>query len=184
MKYESFEINDKAIYIIDDEIEKDLVDNFYEQIQTLAFVKGEKDFDGDKYPIFSVDFDVEKFETSNLFAQKAAFLIERFYADHQYQMRRAYINLSNYGDVEFPHSDCREDENDLTVVYYVNKFWDYRWGGETIFYENHESKRCVLPKPGRFLIFPGAVEHLGSISTRICTESRLTMAIKYKQISS
>jgi hypothetical protein len=61
----------------------------------------------------------------------------------------------------------------------VNKKWDYKWGGETIFYEEKDTRMAVLPRPGRIVIFPGRVEHIGTIPTRICTQSRLTLALKY-----
>ncbi len=180
MEKQTFNISELPVYVIDGQISTGGVNSFYEVVQTLAFVKGEKDFDGDVYPIFSVDFDQGKFEAQTLIGQKSRELMKEIYPDLDYKLFRVYINLSNYGDMEFPHRDCGLEEKNITVLYYVNKVWDFKWGGETIFYENDESKQCVLPRPGRFLIFAGAVQHIGSIATRICTESRLTLALKYK----
>jgi Rps23 Pro-64 3,4-dihydroxylase Tpa1-like proline 4-hydroxylase len=87
--------------------------------------------------------------------------------------------VSSYGDVAYPHRDCAIERDDITVLYYVNKDWHYKYGGETIFYEKKDSKLALLPKPGRFVIFPGSIEHMGSVCSRICKETRITLALKY-----
>jgi len=61
----------------------------------------------------------------------------------------------------------------------LNSDWHYKYGGETLFYSEKDTRLAVLPKPGRFVIFPGNIEHKGSIATRIWKEPRLSLALKF-----
>lgn len=173
-------IDGKAIFIVDDFLDKSDADSFYSFVSGLRFSKKERDFDGDEYPIFSIDFIPEKFEQDSTIGKAGRHLLEHVAGIKGLELYRSYINMSHYGDMEFPHRDCGIDESDVTVLYYINPAWDYRWGGETMFYEQKQTKIAVLPAPGRFVIFPGAVEHIGSIPTRICTTSRFSLALKYR----
>ncbi len=180
MKTRTEEIDDKKIYIIDDVFSGDEIEAFYEYVTGLSFTRSEKSASYDEFPIFSVDFNVKTFENDTFVGQKARELLNQFIRNAViYKLFRAYINLSNYGDVEYPHYDCAKDREDITVLYYVNNEWHYKYGGETIFYSDKDSRIAILPKPGRFVIFPGNVEHIGSIATRICKKSRLSLALKY-----
>ncbi|WP_313002677.1 2OG-Fe(II) oxygenase [Chryseobacterium gleum] len=172
-------VDQKEITIIDDFLTPDEINAFYEYVSELSFVKREKDDEHDEYPIFSVDFIPEDFINDTFIGQKVQDYLKKIYIYDQYKLCRSYINMSHYGDVEFPHYDCSIQAKDLTLLLYVNNKWDYRWGGETIFYENHDSKLAVLPKPGRLVIFPGNIEHLGSVPNRICKASRFSLALKF-----
>ena len=173
-------VEGKRIYIIDQVFSRDEIEAFYEYASDLPFKKKEKSTSYDEFPIFSTDFVPEKFENETFVGIKARELVNEFIEDaNQLKLFRAYINLSNYGDVEYPHFDCPSDRKDVTVLYYVNKDWHYKYGGETMFYANKDSRIAVLPTPGRFVIFPGNIEHLGSIATRVCREPRMSLALKY-----
>lgn len=174
------EIANKQVQIIDSAIRPDEVVEFYKFINELSYKKKEFDDDGDEYPIFSVDFQPSRFQEETAIGKKGAELLEQL-RGQEYILNRAYVNMCHYGDVEYPHRDCGIGETDVTVLYYANKAWDYTWGGETKFYDNKDTTFCVLPKPGRFVIFDGAVEHMGSIPTRICKVSRYTVAMKFKR---
>jgi SM-20-related protein len=174
-------INNKKIYLIDNVVSNDAINEFYGFVKGLRFNRNERDHETDEYPIFSVDFHPEAFETETEIGKTARNLVTEFFNEQQYVLFRSYINMSHYGDVEYPHRDCPLNRNDITVLYYVNNQWDYTWGGETMFYENGDTRLAVLPTPGRFVIFYGAIEHIGSIPTRVCKTSRLSLALKYKQ---
>ncbi len=172
-------LEEKDIFIVDQAIQPEEVESFYDITTNLDFRRQERSNDKDQYPIFSVDFIPDRFEQEMPIGIKARQLLEDLIPDEHFDLYRAYINMCHYGDMEYPHRDCRKDAKDITVLYYVNRHWDYEWGGETKFYEKGETRLAVLPKPGRFLIFRGAVEHIGSIPTRVCNISRFTLALKY-----
>ena len=174
-------VDEKEIHIVDDILSTDEIEAFYEYACELPFKRSERSFAADQFPIFSVDFDSSRFDDTSFIGQKARGLLELYCKNaSQYKLGRSYINMSNYGDVEFPHYDCAPEKDDITVLYYVNKEWNYKYGGETMFYSGKDTRLAILPTPGRFVIFSGNIEHMGSIATRICKEPRLSLALKYK----
>lgn len=176
-------VDNTDLFIVDDQVKPEIIRNFYDNAISLAYKRGEKTFAKDIYPIFSVDFDAAIFEEKTSIGATGRKLLDQLMNGAGYKLFRVYINMCHYGDVEFPHRDCGENDSDVTVLYYVNKEWQHQWGGETLFYEDGDTKAAVLPRPGRFALFYGSVEHIGSIPTRICPQSRLTLAMKYKEIA-
>lgn len=107
----------------------------------------------------------------------AAFASER----HRYHPYRAYTNVASYGDMLFTHTDCLPDQHDLTALWYLCEQWDVEWGGETVFYDAGDEVACsVRPRPGRLVIFDGAIKHAGRPPNRICYAPRYTLAIKFE----
>lgn len=102
-----------------------------------------------------------------------------------YQPYRAYTNVASYGDMLFTHTDCLPDQHDLTALWYLCERWDIEWGGETMFYDHADEIACALaPRPGRLVVFDGAIKHVGRPPNRICYASRYTFAIKFARIAS
>jgi Rps23 Pro-64 3,4-dihydroxylase Tpa1-like proline 4-hydroxylase len=181
MNLREFKIENKSIFVIDNLLETKEIKDFFIFVNGLSFTKNERDDDDDEYPIFSVDFETDLFLKETIIGKTAQKLLKE-YCEGKYHLYRAYINLSTYGDVEFPHYDCDPNKKDITILYYVNKIWDYKWGGETLFYSEKDTQFAILPKPGRFAIFPGGVEHCGTVPTKICKIPRLTLALKYSYV--
>lgn len=101
-----------------------------------------------------------------------------------YKPYRAYTNVASYGDMLFTHTDCLPDQHDLTALWYLCERWDIEWGGETMFYDAHDEVACaVTPKPGRLVVFDGAIKHVGRPPNRICYAPRYTFAIKFERVT-
>jgi SM-20-related protein len=99
-----------------------------------------------------------------------------------YRPYRAYTNVASYGDMLFTHTDCLPDQHDLTALWYLCENWDIEWGGETLFYSADDEVACaVRPRPGRLVVFDGAIKHAGRPPNRICYTPRYTMAIKFER---
>jgi SM-20-related protein len=102
----------------------------------------------------------------------------------EYRPYRAYTTVASYGDMLFTHTDCLPDQHDLTALWYLCERWDLEWGGETMFYDAQDDVACaVTPKPGRLVIFDGAIKHVGRPPNRICYAPRYTFAIKFERIA-
>lgn len=98
-----------------------------------------------------------------------------------YRPYRAYTNVASYGDMLFSHTDCLPDQHDLTALWYLCDRWDLEWGGETMFYDQAGEVACALmPRPGRLVVFDGAILHAGRPPNRICYAPRYTFAIKFE----
>ena len=96
-----------------------------------------------------------------------------------YRAYRGYVNYASYGDMLFTRTDCLPEADELTVLVYLCPEWDIEWGGETLFYNDNDD--CVFastPKPGRTVIFHGAIKHVGRPPNRICYTPRYTLAFK------
>jgi hypothetical protein len=99
-----------------------------------------------------------------------------------------YANLHTFGTEGFPHQDSTEDS--CTVITYLNRFWDVRWGGATAFYDKMgsfetedwpqqaEYKRVVVPKANRVIIFDSRIPHGVIPLSRIFTGARITLMYK------
>lgn len=102
---------------------------------------------------------------------------------HAYRPYRAYTNVASFGDMLFSHTDCLPGQHHLTALWYLCGTWDKEWGGETLFYDDDgdEVAYAITPKPGRLVIFDGAITHAGRPPNRICYAPRYTFAIKFER---
>jgi hypothetical protein len=101
-----------------------------------------------------------------------------------YQPYRAYTNVASFGDMLFTHTDCLPGQHDLTALWYLCEEWDIEWGGETLFYDSADEVAVALsPRPGRLVVFDGAIKHVGRPPNRICYAPRYTFAIKFSRVA-
>ncbi len=99
----------------------------------------------------------------------------------RYLPYRVYTNFASYGDTLLTHVDALPEARELTALWYLCERWDTEWGGETLFYDaTGDAEIAVSPKPGRLLLFDGAIRHAGKPPNRNCFVSRYTFAIKLR----
>ncbi len=97
-----------------------------------------------------------------------------------YQAYRAYTNYAAYGDMLYTHMDCAPDRRGLTALWFLSSHWEPEWGGETMFFDaSGDAMFCASPKPGRLVLFDGAIPHAGRPPSRICYAPRYSFAIKF-----
>lgn len=86
-----------------------------------------------------------------------------------------YINC--FFPREFPnfHVDS-DDASAMTLLYYANSN-EFNEGGTEIYNSDTHEVRCILPKPGRIVIFSGNYLHR---ATSFRDKKRFTVAFKYK----
>lgn len=91
---------------------------------------------------------------------------------------RSYINAMTFGTEGYIHTDSKVD-SDLSIVVYLNPEWHAGWAGETVFLDGEgDLVKSVLPRFGRVVIFPGAMEHAARGVSRICPEARYVLVFK------
>lgn len=94
---------------------------------------------------------------------------------------RVYTNFAQFGDTLLTHVDAVQGARELTALWFLCDQWDTEWGGETLFYDDSGDARvAVSPRPGRLLLFDGAIRHAGKPPNRNCLVSRYTFAIKLR----
>jgi len=107
--------------------------------------------------------------------------IDSFRAGHRYRCYRAYCNHASFGDMLHIHTDSQPEADELTALWYVTREWQPDWGGETVFFDPQlDAAAVVSPRPGRLVIFDGAIPHAGRPPNRICYAPRYTFALKYE----
>lgn len=98
-----------------------------------------------------------------------------------YRAYRVYTNYASFGDVLLTHVDAVPTARELTALWFLCESWDPEWGGETLFYDDAgDAQIAVTPKPGRLVLFDGAVRHAGKPPNRNCPVGRYTFAIKLR----
>lgn len=96
-----------------------------------------------------------------------------------YRILRCYCNHAAYGDMLFTHTDVTPGGKGLTALWYIAPEWNVEWGGETLFYNSQmDAEAVVTPRPGRLVVFDGAITHVGRPPNRICYAPRYTLAFK------
>ncbi len=103
--------------------------------------------------------------------------------NEQYHPYRCYTNYASFGDVLLTHVDALPNARELTALWFLCERWDVEWGGETIFFDQtSDAQIAVSPKPGRLVLFDGAIRHAGRPPNRNCFVARYTFAIKLRVV--
>ena len=99
----------------------------------------------------------------------------------EHKLNRVYANGQTYGLCGDLHTDDI-NENCYTFIIYMNCYWNVKWGGATVFYENEDNFVAVLPRPNVGLYFKSNILHVGLEPTRHCKDLRMTVALKLETI--
>lgn len=93
---------------------------------------------------------------------------------------RIYASANPYGTVHESHVDYPLDsKGGITVMYYLNNHWDLKFAGETVFYDNQEIMKSIIPKPARAIVFDGFIEHCARDVRRDFNDLRMVVTFKY-----
>lgn len=179
--HKKIELDGTDLYVVDDQVQRKIIENFCNNALSLSYTKKSIACAGHEYSIFHVDFDPEAFESRTILGGTARTLLNTLMQAEPYKLSQVSVNMYQYGDMAWPHRDCDGSGTDITLLYFINTSWKHAWGGELLFYEQQDTRFAVLPAAGRFILFSGAVEHLDSIPSRICTTPKLTLTMKYKE---
>jgi len=112
----------------------------------------------------------------------------------KYYLKRAYINVSRFGDEDRIHIDEGETSFGLTAILYLSGKWKMTWGGQTNFYTKHtkgdiptndneteyenEIIHSVIPKKNRVVIFNKNIPHSAGILSKTCLRNRYVCVFK------
>ena len=111
-----------------------------------------------------------------------------------YILKRAYVNISRFGDEDRIHIDGKSSSSGLTAIVYLSGKWKITWGGQTNFYTKFTEKanlpnddeteyeneiiRSVIPKQNRVVIFNSTIPHSAGIISKTCLENRYACVFK------
>ena len=111
-----------------------------------------------------------------------------------YRLKRAYVNISRFGDEDRIHIDGKSSSSGLTAIVYLSGKWKITWGGQTNFYTKFTEKanlpnddeteyeneiiRSVIPKQNRVVIFNSKIPHSAGIISKTCLGNRYACVFK------
>lgn len=132
-----------------------------------------------KYREWMADFSVSDFTAHWVFPTLEQIVHSLYPESRRYSCYSAFCNAFSYGDITFCHHDAEQDDH-ISLLYYVNSEWDKDWGGETVFFDSAgDARACIGVVPGRLIAFPGDVVHRAGVPTRACHEIRLTLSVRF-----
>lgn len=174
----SYTVDNKPIYIFDDVCNFPEINGLYHALDNSAYRKNEVARpDTAEHKHWAVNLNEQQILALPLY-EKLMNAVEQT-SGKRYDAYRGYCNHSAYGDMLFTHTDCLPESDEMTALVYVCPEWNIEWGGETLFYNEHDD--CAVactPKPGRVVVFHGAIKHVGRPPNRVCYKPRYTLAFK------
>lgn len=180
IKYQC-DIDGKQLWVFDSLSSHSETKELYQSLLNGAFKRDEiARPDTQDYRHFALNLNSMMYKSLPVY-QRSVAAIEQLTAK-RYQAYRGYVNHAAFGDMLFTHTDCKPESDELTVLMYVCDTWDIEWGGETLFFNSEDD--CAFactPKPGRVVIFNGAIKHVGRPPNRICYTPRYTLAFKMER---
>jgi SM-20-related protein len=175
-------ISGRELFACDDMVEPQMVQTIGALVRTLHYIRKEKSRPGVPGLAAVSDIPMERI-AADPFLRGLKQTVERLFPAERFTDQRAYVNCSVYGDGYYVHRDCAAHEAHVTALYYANLEWKPDWGGETIYYNDHEdAELAITPRPGRLVIARGALLHRGNVPTRACHEERYTLAYKLNSL--
>lgn len=182
---ERFEIDGRELFVVDDFLAGAVLENFARDVESAPFVRAERDR-SDRADFVSWVRDYEPSEVRRQpYFRRIGEHLGRCFPGEELKLFRAYASSLSYGDIAFAHRDCEPPKRNVTALLYLTAGWQRDWGGETIFFaDDGDARLAVSPRPGRLVLFRGAIEHRGEPPTRVCSRARVTMVYKFAVLGS
>ena len=174
-------IDGRQVVVLDDVISKSKVDKLTLALKEAPFRRSEYARpDTRELRHWAVDLRQIGAALCDPFVEVTAREVERYFGPGR-DLHRAYCNVALFGDMLVTHTDSAPEANLVTALWYICTDWDAEWGGETLFFDQHKDAALVVsPRPGRVVLFDGAIPHVGRPPNRICYEPRFSVAIKFR----
>lgn len=175
-----YEIDHQELLVFDAALTRKQIQSHDSFLDTSEYKRSEQDRrTTTEVKTFVLELDPVRMRKDVLFFSATEAIRTHFPGESQ-KLWRAYCNLNLYGDMSYSHRDCPPGDRSLTVLFYANACWKQSWAGETMFFNDAgDSVIAVNPKPGRMVVFRGAIEHRTGLVSRECFTGRLTIALKF-----
>jgi hypothetical protein len=172
----------RDVFVLDDVVPPEDIAGLYRFFLNLPYQFGDSDrFDTKDYRHFGYVFDDAVLMEHPIvgFLARVAIAHLTSVGARVGRVKRAYVNLNLYGDVQFAH----EDGDEWTAVAFVNERWHDDWGGELLIYEDLDKRMAyaISPVPGRMVVFDGLLSHRGGVPSKLTVDPRITLAIKMER---
>ncbi len=179
----SEQVEGREVFVFDGLVTVEEVTRYFTAISQAAFTRTESArADAAEYRHWVCEMPLENLPRTSLW-QATERAVAELRPGERYLPYRVYTNFASQGDLLRTHVDAPPAARELTALWYLCDRWDREWGGETLFYDAAGDARfAVSPKPGRLLMFDGAIRHAGKPPNRNCPIGRYTFAIKLRAV--
>lgn len=170
----------KSVLVFDDVFPQDAVEAFGIMMMGLKYQR-RPSFDNE----LSVGIENSYYRQLPLLPETIDKILKKYYSkmstkQSPQKLSHLYGASMRYGDHTIMHQDI-DCPDCVTFLYYGNVYWDSAWGGETIFFDNHENAMfAVNPKPGRLVFFNAQLYHRTGIPMRDSGSSRYGLSIFFR----
>lgn len=170
-------INDKLVYVFDDILEK------YQIEELNAFCVESKYTPLHNTSIFTHESDARfvcHLDPLGFASAQLNTIIQKVADNLKTDIYVGMCYINHYGQMAKVgrHTDGNFD-NGLTILIFVNYFWESTWGGEIKFTnENAKYNYCINFVPGRVVVFDSRLEHEVLPLTAHAKKDRFSIAIK------
>jgi len=179
-------LDQKKLFIVED----NLYDKVYSEIINNYFRYINWSFDGSNLTEDSTKWSYNlnyKHEIEEKFLISSNMLLKKHGLDKIFKLKRSYASANTYGFSGEYHTDdnAKEYNEIVTIMYYLNKEWNFDFGGETFFLNENRSEieHAIIPKPGRAIIFDGNIYHGPRPLSKVCKSLRMVLTFKYELIN-
>ncbi len=175
------QVEGRDVYVFDGLVAPEESARYFQTLGRAAFTRTESArADSQDYKHWVCETPLENLPKISLWPATQAAVTQVRPAE-RYQPYRVYTNFSTFGDLLLTHVDALPNARELTALWFLSETWDPEWGGETLFYDaSGDAQMAVSPRPGRLLLFDGAIRHAGKPPNRNCFVPRFTFAIKLR----
>jgi hypothetical protein len=176
-------VEGREVFVFDELVPLEEAARYYRAITQAAFTRTEMArVDTAEFRHWVCEMPLENLPRTSLWLATER-VIAGLRPTERYQPYRVYTNFASQGDLLLTHVDAQPELRELTAIWYLCDRWDREWGGETLFYDAAgDARYAVSPKPGRLLLFDGAIRHAGKPPNRNCPIGRYTFAIKLRAV--
>ena len=177
----SAQVDGRDVFVFDSLVPAQEAARYFAALSQAAFTRTETARpDGHEFRHWVCEMPLENLPRTSVWAatERAVAAVR---PGENFQPYRVYTNFSAYGDLLLTHVDALPGVRELTALWFMCETWDTEWGGETLFFNaTGDAEIAVSPRPGRLLLFDGAIRHAGRPPNRNCYVSRFTFAIKLR----
>ncbi len=99
-----------------------------------------------------------------------------------YGLVRAYVTGHTHGQDGVAHHYAKPSDQERVALLYASAEWKDDWAGETVFYDTARECISIRPRPGRLVLFDGAVTRASRAPARECPTLCSTITFHMRRV--
>lgn len=154
-------VDDRSIVVLDEIIPANDLDALMYTVSNSGYNDNAAGIDSTDNVQWIMAFEVEEFVQTSMW-QLFSHIVTTVSGKEGYYPYDIGCNNIQSVDTTTIHTDCEPDENEFTLLVYLNQNWTENHHGETVFFSDMDGSEVIFavrPKYGRIAIFHGSIPH-------------------------